>query len=87
MPNGQASGPALDILADLAPAHAGRNSTCDIRRLRAERPELAEQYDKALALGSFSDRAIAGWITDHGFAIAKHTIARHRQNECLGCRG
>jgi hypothetical protein len=82
---GPASGPALDILADLSPRNGSRTD-CAISRLREDRPDLAEQYDKAMATGRFGDRAIAVWITNHGFELGLNTISRHRRGECLRCQ-
>ena len=79
-----ASGP-LDILTDLSPKRRA-NNTCDISQLRALRPDLAEQYDRAQAAGRYSDLAIARWVTDHGFPIGRITVQRHRLNECMKCR-
>lgn len=77
----------MDILADLVPDRSSANNTCDVRRLRAERPDLAEQFDKAIATRRFSDRAVASWITDHGFPIGSYTVGRHRRSDCRGCNG
>ena len=76
----------LDILGDL---EAGKRLTgpgCDVKRLREERPDLAEQYDRALAAARYSDHAIAEWITNQGGHLTKNTVLRHRRGECVRCR-
>lgn len=80
-----ASGSGLDILSDLPPRRRS-NQTCDVNELRIARPDLAEQYDRALAANRFSDGAIAAWITDHGHPLARLTVQRHRKGECQRCR-
>lgn len=77
--------PGFDILADLQPRTNARFS-CRVLDLRRDRPDLAEQYDKAMEAGRFGDRAIATWITDHGFPFGQQVVSRHRRKECLGCR-
>lgn len=54
--------------------------------MRKERPDLAEQYDRAMKAGRFGDRQIAEWITDHDFPFGQQVVSRHRRNECYGCR-
>lgn len=83
---GAASTPAaLDIFADLKP-RTNTPGACAVSEMRKERPDLAEQYDRAMASARFGDRAIAEWVTDHGFHLGHQAVARHRRNECLGCR-
>ena len=76
----------LDILKDLEAGKRLLGPGCDVRRLREEHPELAEQYDRALAAARYSDAAIADWITNQGGHLAKSTVLRHRRGECVRCR-
>jgi len=81
----EASTAGLDILSDLQPRRRA-NNTCDITEMRKARPDLAEQYDRALAADKYSDQAIANWVTDHGFYIGRITVQRHRTKSCQTCR-
>ena len=80
----------LDILADLNTSTS--HQVCRVEVLRLERPDLAEQVDRAFAARAkdpsdtrYSDRRIAAWVTEKGFTINNSTIQRHRKGECVRC--
>lgn len=81
----------LDILGDLAAeVTRPRGTPCRIAEMRRDRPELVEQWDRALAARRVSARPtydqIAGWFTDHGFAMTRNTPERHLRNpRCAWC--
>ena len=81
---------SLDILADLNTVTS--HQVCRVEILRRERPDLAEQMDRAFAARAknpsdtrYSDRRIAAWLTEKGFTINNSTIQRHRNRECVRC--
>ena len=76
----------LDIMGDLEASKPLPGPGCDVRRLREEHPDLAEQYDRALVAARFSDAAIADWITNQGGHLTINTVRRHRRGECVRCR-
>lgn len=80
----------LDILADLTPSHF---ALCAVQRMREERPDLAEQFDRVCAVprepnGRFrhSETDIANWFDERGFTIDKNAVGRHRRRECRVCQ-
>lgn len=75
---------SLDILADLEGAQTPRN-LCAVAKVRRERPDLAGQFDRALA-SSYSAEAIAKWFTDREYTISGQLIRNHRNGRCQQCR-
>lgn len=76
----------MDILADLAGYEGHPGSNCSVQKLRAREPELAEQWDRALA-SSHQHVAIARWFAARGHPeITQGVVANHRAGKCQRCR-
>lgn len=86
----------IDILADAEAAPPPRPGVpCAITRMRAEKPSLAEQWDR-LTEGidrltrrwpkQRTDKWVAGWFTAKGFDLDHQVVTRHRLGECKTCR-
>lgn len=74
-----------DILADLAGLEKRPGIPCVVARLRAVNPQLAEQFDLALA-SDYQASAIARWFEQHDYPIDANSVRRHRNGQCVTCR-
>ena len=74
-----------DILADLAGMQRKPGHPCRLVRLRAENPEMAEQFDRAVA-SRYDAGAISRWFTAHDIPISDQFVRRHRNGGCESCR-
>lgn len=81
----EAAGTALDILADLDDRRL-TGFPCRISVMRAERPDLYEQWQKVREETRYSQQKVADWFTRQGFAISGQTVGNHRRGVCVRCQ-
>lgn len=82
----EAAGTALDILADLGDGARLTGFPCRFAAMRAERPDLFEQWQRVRDEPRYSQRSVAEWFTAQGFLISGQTVGNHRRGMCVRCR-
>ena len=59
------------------------STVCSVQRLAEERPEIAAELERALAIPTITATSLAAALAaEYGVRISHVTLARHRRRDC-----